>query len=623
MKIYWKKCFVLLAATSVVACSDNPVQSKQDPNATIVLQEYLAQAGGTVSSPGIFTLSAQALTYPVSTRITVSRLHNAPADSRVIPNTVLEFKPDSILPRRALKLTLSYDPSKVPASMGETSLRIYALSEGGWSLADLDTSNAVDVVNHTVRATISKLGTYAVRSTPVDRIVLSGAQADGAMYVGQNSRIDVALFAYDYADVFRSTPSRPIAWKSSAPNVVAVDASGKVTALATGAAVITATVEGLSATSTISVIARPAADWTRASEWSTYRGNAARSGFVDVTADPVVFTERWRKTPAVNVVTYHPIVSGEGKAFLMTADGTRQIIALNALDGSTSWQKQLGPIGASNQPAYDRGSIYFSTYDYPANDGIFYALNAANGSERYNIRLTSYAPAVLGPVIDGPNVIMVGVRSLSSGGEGIHGYDAQTGVERFFIPNGAGGWTPAARNGAFYGVVDGFSAFSSLTGAQISNFADLRAQTFATPMLGGANRLYTQSVSRLSAVDLAQQRVVWDKPTDTTIPPIVGSGVIYSINNKSIIARSESDGAELWTWNPPPQYPSLQSMLLTNNLLFVSTASADARDGQVFAIDLATRKAVWSLAFPGSLSLSSDGTLYIAQFATIAAVSLK
>jgi len=48
-------------------------------------------------------------------------------------------------------------------------------------------------------------------------------------------------------------------------------------------------------------------------------------------------------------------------------------------------------------------------------------------------------------------------------------------------------------------------------------------------------------------------------------------------------------------------------VLVTKNLLFVSTADA------TYAVDIASRKQVWSYPVGGALALSSQGILFIAQ----------
>jgi outer membrane protein assembly factor BamB len=50
--------------------------------------------------------------------------------------------------------------------------------------------------------------------------------------------------------------------------------------------------------------------------------------------------------------------------------------------------------------------------------------------------------------------------------------------------------------------------------------------------------------------------------------------------------------------------------VVTDNLVFASSSSA------VYAIDIATRQAVWSYPRPGMLALSADATLLIATGAT-------
>ena len=107
-----------------------------------------------------------------------------------------------------------------------------------------------------IRATVdgkSGQATLTVSLQPVATVVLNTGQV--SLAVG-DSRSLVAV-AKDAAG--RVVTGREISWSSSAPNVATVDATGRVTAVNEGIAMVTATVEGRSATAAITVSPAPVA----------------------------------------------------------------------------------------------------------------------------------------------------------------------------------------------------------------------------------------------------------------------------------------------------------------------------------------------------------------------------
>ena len=58
-------------------------------------------------------------------------------------------------------------------------------------------------------------------------------------------------------------------------------------------------------------------------------------------------------------------------------------------------------------------------------------------------------------------------------------------------------------------------------------------------------------------------------------------------------------------------------MLLTQNLVFVST------DNATYAIDRTSHATVWTQPFPGKLTLSANGVLYINNDTSVLAINVK
>ena len=113
----------------------------------------------------------------------------------------------------------------------------------------------------------------------------------------------------------------------------------------------------------------------------------------------------------------------------------------------------------------------------------------------------------------------------------------------------------------------------------------------------------------LLAFNVPLNTVAWKIAGDYPSTPAYNAGVLYATNNNPVRleARSESDGALLWSWVPPQAGDTgfYSETLLTKNLIFVSTNLA------TYAIDSSTHQMVWSYPLTGKLALSQNGILYI------------
>ena len=119
--------------------------------------------------------------------------------------------------------------------------------------------------------------TVTVNAAPVANVVVSPSSA--TMTVGQKA----TLTAEPQDAAGNALPGRTVTWSSSNGNVATVSATGEVTAVAPGAATITATSEGRSGTATISVSQVPVAS-VRVTP-ATLEVNAGRTG--QLVAEPL------------------------------------------------------------------------------------------------------------------------------------------------------------------------------------------------------------------------------------------------------------------------------------------------------------------------------------------------
>lgn len=126
------------------------------------------------------------------------------------------------------------------------------------------------------------------------------------------------------------------------------------------------------------------------------------------------------------------------------------------------------------------------------------------------------------------------------------------------------------------------------------------------PALGGANQLFATNGGRLISFDLTARAIGWSHKASFTGSVSVTPTELYVVNSGQVEARQASDGSLVGMW-VPPEGAVKPPLIVTKNLLFASTTAA------TYAVDLASRRQVWSYPAGGALTLTKDGLLLIAQ----------
>ena len=569
------------------------------------------QGGALSAAGGNLQLSLPAGSVAQPTLLIVRPSTTAPADARVLPSTRFELGPDGVTFGNRVTLTLKYAAPALPTALHKASLQLYMQSGTGWALV---TGSTVDSSTLQVTGLIVRTGTYAIRSTPVDRIALSGAAANGAIYAGQTATLAAALLG----SANDTLPARAVTWTSSAPNIIAVAANGVLSAVAAGTATITAATDGKTASTEVAVLARPSADWSRAGEWTTYMGNAQHTGYIDASVDPSLFSERWVRSPIAGGGLFQATTGG-GRVYLATTSyfNSQRVLALNPATGAAVWQRDFGAIFGLNQATYDGASVYVTTGGH--GDTYLYALNEADGTLRYQSPFGSQFEHWKAPVVAGSAIVTAG----GSYG-GMYGFDKATGSQLFFRSGSqVDGWGPAVDNGMVYITDGGVKGISPTTGSVVVQNTDSRLIAVTTPVVAAPGTLLAVTGGRMMSVSTATGLINWEQSATFTGAPVAANGAIYAFSGNLVAARALNDGALLWSWSPPEPYTTRQAMALVNNVLFVSCSSDFGEAGITYAIDIASHRTVWSYPLSGELSVSGQGVLYIVAGARVAAINLR
>jgi hypothetical protein len=435
--------------------------------------------------------------------------------------------------------------------------------------------------------------------------------------IDSGTTVQLSATAIDFHN--QAIPNAAFAWTSAPASVAAVSSTGLVTGVAPGTAAVSASSGGAFAADTITV-RRPAADWSGAVEWTTYQGNASHTGYNPVLMDVRVFQELWSRT--VSSAALNPVTAGDGKVFVTTNTyfGIQQAKSLDVHTGNELWSRDFGNIHTVNPPAYANGTVYLQTGGHE--DSFLWALDAASGSVRFQTAYGNQWSHYFAPVIVGATVYMAGGYY-----GGMYAFSATEGVQRWFASlNQYDQFTPAVSNGLVYAYTGLYqpklTVTDATTGAIVYEIADPGFvwdgwSMNTAPTLGGVSNLLATNGGRLISFNLTARSIGYALGPGFRGQPTVANGVVYVANNAQVQARNESDGSLQWSWTPPEGQPT-GPMIATKNLLLVSTAA------NTYAVDLTSHNQVWTYPAGGSLTLSAQGILFIAQSSgRLAAVSVR
>ena len=447
---------------------------------------------------------------------------------------------------------------------------------------------------------VSAAVTLTVEVVPVASISVTPSSSAG--YVGMTTQVQATVLD----GVGGILSDRPVTWTSSDPQKAGVDANGLVTALGSGTVTITATSEGKSADAALTILPRPTADWGSVTgEWVTYQRDASHTGYVPAVLDPVTFALAWEVTVASGAL--NPVTVGDGKVFVSTTAyfGAQQLHVLTASSGARIWSHDFGGIHSVHPPAYGGGTVYVTTGGHE--HSFLWGFDAASGTQRFLAPYGNQWSLWYAPVVLGETVYMAGGYY-----GGMYAFNASNGAERWFTSlSQYDQFTPAVRDGIVYTYASKVTAADAATGSILYEIPDptfsAAGSMHLAPVLGASNNLLATDGGRLLSFDLVNRRIGWQIGGGYAGQVTLADGVVYAFKGPGIEARGESNGGLLWAWARPDESYRATTMIVTRNLLFISS------DNTTYAIDLGARLHGWSYPAGGHLALSSDGLLLIAQ----------
>ncbi len=375
--------------------------------------------------------------------------------------------------------------------------------------------------------------------------------------------------------------------------------------------------------------------WSGVSDWSTFQGNNAHTGYVPVEVKADQMLLRWKRG-ALNTsgtgysTSLSPLVTANG---LFYASGSNKLTAYKELDGNEVWHYDVSGLTypSVNPPAVDGGVVYMAAGQQQST--YMFAFDAANGNVRFKAQMGSQWENYLSPVVAGDAVY---TNAGSYGGL----YAFNTSGDRLFVGalSQTSMWSPAADARAVYAYTgDALTMFEPKTGAVLatikdSGFTNYVYQVGGSAVIGANGGVYAAAYANgylngggignsLTRFDTIKGFVDWRIPGVYTVTPAYADGVLYApnANPTRLEARAEADGKLLWSWTPPlsGETAFYGAPVVTKNLLIVSS------NKNTYAVDLRSHQVVWSYPAPGHLAISRNGVLYIQNPEALVAINLK
>lgn len=243
----------LVTGVAVGTATITASAGSQSASALVTVKEgaIVGVNGGTVTAlGGTVTLTVPQGAVTSNVQVTVQAATNPTASPRLIAGTAIELGPSGQQWTTPIRLSIRYTPTQLPTGASEQLLRINRDAGGSWQPV---AGSAVDVGAKVVSANLTSFSTYSVLSSPITSVSIAPDKAT----LEEGATQQLVATAHDDANV--TITDVVIDWQSSNTAVATVSSDGVITAVAPGGPIdITATANGHSATTSITVIARPA-----------------------------------------------------------------------------------------------------------------------------------------------------------------------------------------------------------------------------------------------------------------------------------------------------------------------------------------------------------------------------
>src|SRR3954462_881236 len=241
----------IVTGVSVGTATITATAGGQSASAIVTVKDgaVIGVNGGTVTAlGGAVTLTVPHGAVASNVQITVEPAANPTASPRLVAGTAIELGPSGQSFAAPVQLSIRYAPTQLPGGASEQLLRINREAGGSWQPV---IGSTADVTAKVVTASLTSFSIYSVLSSPITGVSV----APDRVTLEQGATQQLVATARDDANV--TVTDLVVDWKSGNTAIATVSANGLVTAVAPGPVDITATANGRSATTSVTVTARP------------------------------------------------------------------------------------------------------------------------------------------------------------------------------------------------------------------------------------------------------------------------------------------------------------------------------------------------------------------------------
>ncbi len=377
-----------------------------------------------------------------------------------------------------------------------------------------------------------------------------------------------------------------VAWSSSAPGIASVTATGLLTSVSSGVATITAQLNGVSTTQTVTVFQPGAVPL--AGDAYAYQINASHSGNTTFPT-PLVFPNAAAWSVTLPQSVSYPIIT-TSSVYVLATQGTtagNAGAAMYAFDVTTG-NLQWGPVVLTTNPgvnfAYGQGRLITVHRSCMAK-----GFDATTGNQAWTLDLTNTSVSQCGSV---PTVYRGIAYAVGSGVEStVFAMDIATGKLLWSTKILGSGTAPAVTDDGVY-VSGHLQAYKldPYSGVPLWHYvgAGYGGGQFTTALYG--NQLYMRDFGGAPNLIFDSQTSITTGAYVSSTIPTFGNGAVYYLDSTHTLkAQRLADRVGLWSLQEPGSL--VTAPIVVNNVVITGTAS-----GMVKAYDGSNGNLVWSAA---------------------------
>lgn len=371
-----------------------------------------------------------------------------------------------------------------------------------------------------------------------------------------------------------------------------------------------------------------------AQDWTMFQGSARHTGYVPAQLEPTTFSRRFRYTvPGADGASDIVVAGGLAVAAAGNFSDNWTLHGVDEATGTAAWTVPMGVLNTVSAPTLIGGKVYAISN---GSTGTFCRTFAATDGTQFGtlgvpslVMVTFFAPTVVdGAVYSQMHDRDNGMSRINASGDNLDWFAP-------LLPPFFDTWTPAVEGSFAYAAIGSLLYVLNVAdGSTAFTITDENYQTLGIPMpnaavLADGGVVYASrsdlgyAKGHVTRFDTATQTQTWSAGTEVKSQPVLAGNTIYVLDGQELHARSAQTGALLWSWqassdfangNNNDHYPA--PLVVVGHHAFFSTAEGTQ------ALDLNTRKIVWSDPASGRLAVSANGILYIRSATALVAVNL-